>query len=828
MLKSRGNRLFRVCVAFKLGRGVSAQVWTGLALGLFLNPWPGQTLAAVGEKGFPGQASWIGSPTDGATGAASAAKGMPIFRREFGSHKGLSKAILRISGLGQFEAHINGQNVTDAVLTPGWTDYHKHVLYDTYDVTSLLHAGSNAIGVMLGNGMYNVVETKGRYTKFSGTFGAPKLIAELELRYTDGSRETIATDSEWKSTAGPITYTSIYGGEDYDARLEVKGWDAPGFDDRGWSAAAVVAGPGGVLIPESIPPVKEFESFSPTKVTHPEAGVAVYDLGENFAGWPEIAVSGPEGAAVKLVAGELLDEKGRVSQKSANAYPDSQNEFNYVLRGSGVERWSPRFSYSGFRYVEVRTPETVKVVQLRGRFLHDAVEVTGHFETSDSLFNHIHKLINRAMLSNMVSVLTDCPHREKLGWLEQTHLAGPSLMYNYDLGALYAKMANDMQDAQLANGMIPDIAPEYPVFEAGFRDSPEWGAAVVLSPWTAYQFYGDEDILRTHYDSMKRYVGYLKNRLQDGLLTYGLGDWYDTGPGDPGESKLTAKGITATAIYYQMLTDMGHIARLLRKTEDAAEFQKASEEIRGAFNAAYFHADGGFYDRGSQTANAMPLVVGLVPEGKRDAVLASLIADIRKHGNHVTAGDIGFHYVVRALTDGGRSDVLYDMLSQEDKPSYGDQLAHGATALTEAWDANPASSQNHFMLGHAEEWFYRGLAGIDFDFSREADARIRIAPAFVGKVQHVAGSYVSRMGQIESRWKRLGNDVQMEVALPEGANATVVFPTEQSADVETNGHALVEGGNIRGVRRENGQIVCVVAGGRYSFKIKLPAVGFQN
>ena len=743
---------------------------------------------------------------------------MPIFRREFALKKGLAKATLRISGLGQFEAHINGRKVTDAVLTPGWTDYRKHLFYDTYDVTSLLHAGSNAIGVMLGNGMYNVVETKGRYTKFVGSFGAPKLIAELQLEYTDGSREMIASDREWKTSAGPITYTSIYGGEDYDARLEAQGWDGPGFDDRGWSAAVVVAGPGGVLIPEGIPPVKEFESFSPIQVTYPEPGVSVYDLGENFSGWPEIAVRGARGDAVKLVAGELLDEKGRVSQKSANAYPDSQNEYNYVLRGGGLEWWRPRFSYTGFRYVEVRTKGAVKVVELRGRFLHDAVAVNGHFETSDVLFDRIHKLINRAMLSNMVSVLTDCPHREKLGWLEQTHLAGPSLMYNFGLDALYGKMADDMQDAQLANGMVPDIAPEYPVFEGGFRDSPEWGAAVVLSPWTAYQFYGDREILRTHYGSMKGYVGYLKSRLTNGLLTFGLGDWYDIGPGEPGESKLTAKGVTATAIYYQMLTDMRQIALLLDKKDDAAEFLKASDEIREAFNEAYFHD--GFYDQGSQTANAMPLVVGLVPEGERDAVLTSLIADIRKHDNHVTAGDIGFHYVVRALTDGGRSDVLYDMLSRTDKPSYGDQLAHGATALTEAWDANPASSQNHFMLGHAEEWFYRGLAGIDVDFSREPDARIRIAPAFVGKVQRVTASYAAPMGRIESSWKRSGNHVELDVVLPEGSNATLEFPTNEA--VQMNGRILVEGASIRSIKREKGKTVCVVAGGRYSFSIKLP------
>ena len=826
MSKLSGNWPSRLRAHAKSSPGGSARICAALAVGLFIQAGTAGALADPGEKDYPWRSSWIGSGGGGLADGqeASSTQGMPIFRCEFALHKGLSNATLRISGMGQFEAHINGQNVTDAVLTPGWTDYHKHVFYDTYNVTALLHTGNNVIGVMLGNGMYNVVDTKGRYTKFAGTFGLPKLIAELELQYVDGSHEIIASDQKWKTIAGPVTFTSIYGGEDYDARLEAQGWDGPGFDDREWSAASVVAGPGGVLIPETIPPVKEFETFAPIHVTHPETGVSVYDLGENFSGWPQIAVRGERGAAVKLVPGELLDEKGRVSQKSANAFPDSQDEFNYVLRGSGEERWSPRFSYTGFRYVEVRTTGTVKVVQLRGRFLHDDVKENGHFETSDVLFNRIHKLINRAMLSNMVSVLTDCPHREKLGWLEQTHLAGPSLMYNYGLDALYEKMADDMQDAQLANGMIPDIAPEYPVFEGGFRDSPEWGAAVVLSPWTAYQFYGDEAILRTHYASMKGYVAYLKSRLTDGLLTFGLGDWYDIGPGDPGESKLTAKGVTATAIYYQMLTDMRQIALLLQKHDDAAEFLRTSDEIRDAFNAAYFHD--GFYDQGSQTANAMPLVVGLVPDGKRDAVLASLTADIRKHDNHVTAGDIGFHYVVRALTDGGRSDVLYDMLSRTDKPSYGDQLAHGATALTEAWDANPTSSQNHFMLGHAEEWFYRGLAGVDVDFSREPDARIQIAPAFVGSVQRVAASYDAPMGPIESRWKRVGSDVEMGVVLPVGSKATLVFPTGEA--VQMNDRNLMEGGDVLSVRREKNRTICVVAGGRYTFKMKVNPENPQN
>jgi hypothetical protein len=716
---------------------------------------------------------------------------MPIFRREFPLAGHVAKATLRISGLGQFEAHINGRKVTQALMTPGWTDYRKRVFFDQYDVTSLLHPGANAIGVMLGNGMYNVVETKGRYTKFEGSFGSPKLIAQLDVTFAGGSSATIASDPQWTIAAGPITYSSTYGGEDYDARLEQKGWDQPyfhaPFSGPDWRPALPVDGPGGALVSEKIPPVMALAEFRPIRVTHPEAGVAVYDLGRNFSGWPEIAVRGERGVALKLICGELLDAHGRVTQRSAGADPGSQNEFNYVLRGGGIERWSPRFSYYGFRYVEVRTSpgHRVAILHVSGQFLHDAVHVDGSFRSSERLFNRIHALIDAAMLSNMVSVLTDCPHREKLGWLEQTHLAGPSLMYNFHLAELYDKMAADMRDSQLPGGLVPSIAPEYPVFDGGFRDSPEWGAAVVLSPWTAYRFYGDVEALRAQYAAMKSYMAYLHGRLQNGLLTYGLGDWYDIGPGEPGESKLTSKGVTAT--YYESLTAMRRIALLLNQPEDARGFAEEADRVKAAFNAAYFHPETGTYDRGSQTANAMPLVVGLVPEDRRGGVLAGLVQDIRAHGNHVTAGDIGFHYVVRALTDGGRSDVLYDMLSRTDKPSYGDQLAHGATTLTEAWDANPNSSQNHFMLGHAEEWFYRGLAGIDVDMSRKAAEQIRISPAVVGDLRWARASYQSALGRIESRWSRTGQVLRLAVSIPRGTTATIALPEADKPRVVAGG-----------------------------------------
>jgi hypothetical protein len=751
---------------------------------------------------------------------------LPIFRTTFTVTKPIARATLFISGLGESETFVNGSAVTTAVLTPGWTDYRKTVFYDTYDVTSRVRSGANAMGIMLGNGMYNVPGVQGRYTKFVGTFGQPKLIAELHLHYADGSISIVASNSQWRTTSGPVRFSSIYGGEDNDAREAPPEWTNPSFSDKRWTLATVVEGPGGELRAERLPPVRPEQIYSPVRVTQPSTGVTVYDLGQNFAGRPRITVSGSSGSEVSILPGELLDSSGRVTQASANAFPKDPVLFNYTLRGGGQEHWTPQFTYYGFRYAEVRlsgAPALPVVERFGGEALHDAAPVDGEFSSSDAMLNRIHALIDAAIRNNMVSVLTDCPTREKLGWLEQTHLAGPSILYNFDLSLLYRKMGRDMRDAQLDDGMVPSIAPEFVAFLDGaghntaFRDSPEWGSAMILSPWAAYTFYGDVQLLRDNYDAMVRYADYLKGRSHDGMIAYGLGDWYDIGPRAPGESQLTGRGMTATAIYYEDLTDLARIALILNKPDEAKVFAERAAKVKASLNAHLFHAETGNYDRGSQTANAMALALGLVPEEHRQAVLDNLVADIRKHQNHVTSGDIGFHYLVRALTDNGRSDVLYDMLMRTDSPSYGYQLAHGATALTEAWDSNPNSSQDHFMLGHAEEWFYRGLAGIDFDLSRDRDRRIWIHPQVVGHIRAAQATYHSVLGPIRSRWQRQGDSLHLDVVIPAGATATLSLPPEFSHTVLESGRSLRGDEGVLSLDESRGFVSCVVGSGTYHF-----------
>lgn len=734
---------------------------------------------------------------------------LPLFRRVFQIAKPVAQAKLYISGLGQYQLRINGQRVGDAQFTPAWTDYRKTALYNAFDITAQLRKGNNVFGVMLGNGMYNVEQIKGRYTKFKGSYGPPKLILQAQIIFKDGTTLRIVSDHAWRTASSPITFSSIYGGEDYDARLEQSGWDQPAFKEKDWLEAQETEGPGGKLIAQSSPAVKVISTFKSVGRTEPQPGIGVYDLGRNFSGWPGLSVKGPRGSSVKLIAGELLDRDGLVSQRSSGG----PQWFTYTLKGQGAETWHPLFSYWGFRYVQVElTPSAgipPEVTALSGDYIHTSVAPTGTFESSNDLLNRTHRLIDAAIESNLQNVITDCPHREKLGWLEQTHLLGSALMFNFDLAALYGKIAHDMSDAQQPDGLVPDIAPEYTVFEEGFRDSPEWGSAVILDPWLAYQNYGDTAILEANYGAMTRYAAYLKSKLENGILSYGLGDWYDVGPGEPGVSKLTSLGVTATAIYYQDLTTLANIATVLHNSGDAAAFLREAAELRTTFNSRFYTAETHVYDHSSQTAYAMALVTGLAPEQDRAAILDKLVNDIRTHKNHVTAGDVGFHYVVKALMENGRSDILYSMLAQTDSPSYGYQLAQGATTLTEAWDANPHSSQNHFMLGHAEEWFYRGIAGIDFDLSRRDSEQLIIRPAPGGDLRFAGATYQSALGEISSRWTRTEHELTLTVTVPPNLTARIDVPSAHSTADSSEG--------ILGKSTSNGLTSYRVSSGRYIF-----------
>ncbi len=734
---------------------------------------------------------------------------LPIFRREFDVSHEVRRATAYISGLGFFELYLNGKRVGDHVLEPGWTNYRRTTLYATYDVSDFLRQGSNAVGVELGNGMYNVAG--GRYVKFVGSFGRPKFILHLRIEYADGSTQTVVSDHRWKVAPSATHFSCIYGGEDYDARDEQPGWAEPGFSEKGWEGVDDVGEPSESLISQAQPPIKVMQVFPTVKVTEPAPGIHVYDLGQNFSGWPQITVWGKAGAEVRMTPGELLDDKGLVSQRSSGG----PTYFTYTLKGGEAETWHPHFSYYGFRYVQVEGD--AEVTNLEGQFLHSSAPQAGEFICSNTLFNRIHKLIIMAVLGNLQSVVTDCPHREKLGWLEVPYLMASGIGFDFDLSSYFPKIARDMRDSQTLEGLIPDIAPEYSIHSEGFRDSPEWGSAMVMVPWWSYQQNGDRRILEESLPAMEHYVDYLGSKAHDHIISYGLGDWYDIGPGRPGVSKLTPLGVTATATYYEDIHVVAEANHVLGHEAEAIRYAALASVVKAAFNHAFFDAKTGQYASGSQTAQAMPLVNDLCPRADRPGVATHLVDDVVRRGDQQTAGDVGYHYLVRALMDAGRSDVLFAMTNRTNPPSYGAQLEKGATSLTEAWDADPESSQNHCMLGHIEEWFYAGLAGIETDYNN-----ITIRPQPVGDLTWVKAWHDTVRGRVESSWKKDDSGFELTVKIPANATATVFLPAHSLESVTESGKPISRAEGVRFLRAERSAQVFEVASGEYTFRVAKP------
>jgi len=779
-----------------------------------VSPWSVPATWTMGIlSGADWRAKWIAAPTNHET---------VLLRHEFAVKPGLQRALVHVCGLGQYELTLNGAKVGDDLLSPGWSKYTRTCLYDTYDITAQLHTGQNAAGLFLGNGMYNV-EAKGRYTKFVGSFGPLKAIAQLRLEYADGTTAIIGTDEHWRAAPGPITFSSIYGGEDYDARLTPVGWDLPGFDDVPWETARVVDGPGGKLVGLSAaaPPIRAFETLKPARLKSLRAQPAIYDLGQNAAIMLRLQVCGRRGDVVRITPSELLTPDGSLDQRSnMDGHP---LYWQYTLAGAGVETWVPKFFYIGCRYLKMECRPAQNggappgLESIEGDVVRSASPEVGEFECSNDLFNRIYTLILWAQRANLVSVLTDCPHRERLGWLEQYHLNGPSLRYDFDLAQLFTKGMNDMADSQLPGGLVPDIAPEYPVFGWWFRDSPEWGSAFVIVPWQQYQFTGDPDLLRRFYGRMQRYTAYLGTKARGDVVNYGLGDWYDRGPNPPGPSQLTPNALTATAFYYYDTWILAQAAELLGKPAEAGQYTAKAAEICAAFNRTFYHPAQGSYATGSQTANAIPLVMKLCPPANRAAVLNAIVANVRAHGNAVTAGDVGYRYLLRALAEGGRSDVIFDMNNHSDKPGYGYQLKRGATSLTEAWDANPSSSQNHFMLGQIMEWFYGDLGGIAPDPSHPGFQNILIHPQPAGDVSWARCAYDSIHGRIEVNWQKADGNLLLQVEIPAGTTATVYVPGTNLDSITESGLAVTRAAGVKFLRQGDACEVFEIGSGTYQF-----------
>ena len=692
-----------------------------------------------------------------------------ILRRSFKPWKTIKKAELRICGLGFYELTINNKKVGDAEFAPLWSDYDKSIFYNLYDVTSYLQLGDNEIRVLLGNGFYN--EQGGRYHKLRISFGPPTLKFFLYVIYEDGMRERLLSDENWEWTPSPIVFNSIYGGEDYDARIE----------PIDWKPVVIQEAPKGLLRKQIAKPVKIMEQF-PVKKTLRKDSLMVLDMGQNLAGYPEITVSGKPGQYLKITPAETLTPEGLCNQKQTGR----PHYYTYILKGEGKETWHPRFSYYSYRYLQIEGD--IKVLKdIKSCFIYNSALRIGEFECSNPLINDTHKLIDRAIRSNWQAVWTDCPAREKLGWLEQDWLNGEALVYNYDAQSMIEQTMQNIVDAQHEDGSMPEIAPEYTQFTGSwarpFQESPEWGGAIIALPMLYWQHYGDLSLAREYYEPMKRYINYLASQDSAFILKMGLGDWYDYGPGRAGFSQNTPMPLVATAHYYQWMCYMYVLAKQLGKRDEAYAFNQRAENIRQAFNREFYDAKRKTYGTGSQCSLALPLYLKLVPEKDYQAVLANLVKDIHQHGDRLTTGDVGNRYLFYTLAKNGHRELLYKMLNHYDVPGYGYQIKKGQTTLTEQWNPDHGASMNHFMMAHIENLLIPDLLGIQ----RNGDL-IEIAPHPVGDLTWCKGSTMSAQGKVSVSWKIKKDKFIMDIDIPEGGFADVYMPYSDRAESIQGGH----------------------------------------
>ncbi len=718
---------------------------------------------------------------------------MPLLRRVFKlQNRTVRQATLQVCGLGHFECSIDGQKVGDHFLDPGWSDYRKSAEYVEFDVTGLLNASKtrkHVLGVMLGNGFYNI--PRERYLKLLGSYGAPKLKLSLQITYNNGQTEEIVSDDSWQAAPGPVTFSSIYGGEDYDARLEQNGWNSrTGFKASEWTSAIVVQ-PAfePALVKQQGTELKVVGTRKALSVIPTPQHTWIYDFGENLSGIVRLRIKEqPAGRTIRMLPAELIKADGSLNQSVARPY-----WFQYTSNGKPNQSWTPRFSYYGFRYVEVQGihPDSIELEALHTSSCVCAAPV-GSFRCSNDTLNRIHRLIDNAIRSNLASVPTDCPTREKLGWLEQDYLMLPSLLCRYDVKPLYHRLMQQIAEAQLPDGSVPTIAPYYTEFGWGFDDSPEWGAAFILAPWILYQHNADLSLIETYYPRMKSYMDYLNVRAREErdslgnvskprhIIAYGLGDWYDLGPKGPGYSQLTPNGLTATATYFAEAQAMQKMASLLHRTADESYFSRLSDSIRSAYRQCYDTCS-------SQTALAMGLSLGLLPDSCISKAQALLLADLHKPhttsnskgtqhwSTLLTAGDIGYVYLVRTLAEMGEHQLLMQLCTRTDIPGYGLQLAKGATSLTESWQALENVSNNHLMLGHIMEWLYGYVGGIRPDFSRNPSSDYIVDPATsLPGIDSCQCTYRTLHGDLQVAWTRQSNrSVSLEVSVPEGCRVEV-------------------------------------------------------
>jgi alpha-L-rhamnosidase len=700
----------------------------------------------------------------------------PMFRKGFTAKGKVVKARLYISAVAYYKAWINGKEISRNELDPAYTHYDKRNLYVTHDVTKLVQSGGNAISVVLGNGFYNAGAPVATWDFEKAAWrNRPRFIAELIVTYADGSTATIATDESWKTTTGPYVQNNIYSGDTYDARKEISGWQSFAFKDAQWENAIKVTAPSSLLVAQAMPAIQTQKVIDPVAVKSFGDSVYVFDFGINLTGVCALNITGEEGTIVTLQHGELLQANGRVEMRPLDIYykPLPGLAFQtdvYILGKKAQSLPSPSFTYHGFRYVEVKSNKPLRLdkTNLRANFFHTNVTPAGSFSCSNELLNKIWSATKQSYLSNLQSIPTDCPQREKNGWTADAHIAVDLGLLNFDGITFYEKWINDIIDNQRTDGRISGIIPSA---GWGYDDwiGPVWDAVMFIVPDAVYNYYGDQRSIEKIYATCEKYLSYLKTRENaDGYVTYGIGDWVPYKTQTPTE-------FTSACYYYLDYKLMAKFATLTGR--DATPYANKAAALKNIINQKYFNAAQGIYANGSQTSLALALYLDIVPDANKQQVAEQLFNNVRQNNYFLDFGVIGSKTVLRMLTKYGYADAAYKMASQKAAPSWGHWIEQGFTTLAETWTLSPEfrdASVNHVFLGDVSAWMCNALAGINYDEQQPGFKNIIIQPHFVEGLDWVKGSYKSIHGTIQSEWKRSGNKVLLTVTIPQNTTATIL------------------------------------------------------
>jgi len=737
--------------------------------------------------------SWIGSTSVGSPFWGVPA---PYVRKSFVLDRPIQKAFLSVTALGLYECEINGRKVGDMTLSPGWTNYHKRVYFQTHDVTDLLQIGDNAIGAILGDGWYcGFVALQPRQS-----YGdRPQFLAQLEVTMAEGEVFIVVTDESWKTVASPVLQNDLLAGETYDARLEKSGWSAAGFADGDWQSVEVFQHPKLMVEKSPAPPVRRIGEIQPVATIEKSAsssgGLAIIDFGQNFSGRVRLTVRGSRGQTIKLRFAEVLNPDGTLYTENLRA---ARVTDYYTCKSSEEEVWEPRFTFHGFRYVEISGIKKGQSFQILGVVLHSDMPVTGRFRCSHPLLNQLQQNIVWGQKSNFLDVPTDCPQRdERLGWTGDAQVFIRTACFNMNVRGFFHKWMQDLRDAQRPNGAVPAIAPDCDSVQNIEEGGPAWADATIICPWTIYLCYGDVQILADHYDSMKRFLEFVTlNRCKNNIRSHpdlnkfgGFGDWLALdGSGNEGG---TARDLIGTAFYAYDTEIMSRIATVLGREEDVQHFTHLHGRIVEAFRRRFVTPDG-LLAGGTQTTYVLALHFGLIPEAARASAAKELVRDIERRGFHLATGFVGTPYLLEVLGKNGYLDIAYKLLEQETFPSWLFPIKNGATTIWERWDGwtpekgfqdKDMNSFNHYAYGAVGAWMYGVVAGLDLDPEQPGYQHIRFQPRPGGSITWAEASLQTARGEASIRWEINEGVFRSSVKVPVGTTATYYPPLESESPV---------------------------------------------